>query len=150
MPPATAVEKEISRARDVRVDRVGYAQELVRLWADPIRASVKTKMKEQELDVVEGDRYEGKIAAATTSSIDAAKFFRQFKAGKIKEADFISAIRVSREAAAAFMPPRDLEAITEREPGEPRFTISRKKGIDLPLAAVIAGINEAVKETAAA
>ena len=42
----------------MRVDRIGYCQELVKLFADPLKAAVKAKMLDGDVGIVEGDRYE--------------------------------------------------------------------------------------------
>lgn len=139
------LDETAAPVRDVRVDRIGYCQDLLKLWSDPMRKALKDRLKADEIAAVEGDYYEGKLAAPpNVRKIDPAKFYKLLKAKKIKEKDFLRAIAVSGSAAEEFMAPRDLEAISTFEPGEPRFTISRKKGIDVPLATAVANVANAM------
>jgi hypothetical protein len=144
-PPLLVAPSISAPARDVRVDRIGYAQDVLRLWADPMKQKLKERMRRDEVALVEAERYVGQLAESTSSTVDAKKFFKLFKAGKISEADFLNCLRISKEAAGEFMAPRELEAICESHPTEPRLTIARRKGIDLPLATVIDALAEAVR-----
>ena len=144
MPAAAAAPAEAkTTGRDVRVDRVGYVEDLVDLWCTPIRKAVKSKMVDGELDLLEGDVYEGKLVATTASCIPAAALYRLLKRGKIKEKDFLAAIGVSKSEASKFLSERELAAITESAEGTPRFSIARKKGIDVTLAQIIERVNQA-------
>jgi len=143
--PAAAVAAAPAPARDVRVDRIGYVQDLTRLWAEPMRKDLKARLLDEDLVAVEGDYYEGTLAAPPTlSTVDPLKFFKLYKSGKITEKDFVSAIEVNRKAAAQFILPKDLAAISTTESGEPRFTITRKKGLDVSLATAVANVGNAL------
>lgn len=131
-------------ARDVRVDRIGYAEDLIDYWAAPMKAALKQRMSAEKFSVVESDRYFGKLSRPTSSTIDAAQFFKLYRDGDITEADFLSCLRISKEAAGEFLSDREIEAMSKQgAAAEPRLTISRRKGIDLPLATIIQGIVEA-------
>jgi hypothetical protein len=131
-------------ARDVRVDRIGYAREIVELWAEPMKAEVKAKMLASKLVLVEGDRYQGRLAESAPSTVDPGKFYDLMSFGRISKAEFISAIRVNKEAAGQFLSPKDLDAIsTPPAVAVVSLTITRIKGIDVPLREAIEGVVKA-------
>lgn len=143
---AAAAPPAAPPARDVRVDRVGYAEDLLKLWAVPMKDALKGRMARDTLTIVEADRYVGRLSGSTSSIVDPVAFFKLYKKGKISERDFVACLRISKEAAEGFMAPPELAKISESKPGASRLTISRRKGIDLPLKEVIDGIVEAMRE----
>jgi hypothetical protein len=136
----------IPSGRDVRVDRIGYVQELVRQYADKLKKQVKERMDRDSLLLLEGDAFEGRLAASTSSTIDAEKFLRLWERGTITRKDFLAAITVQRSQAAKLMSPFELEAISETEDGAPRLTIVRKKGVEVSLIQALSHVQAAAGE----
>jgi hypothetical protein len=129
--------------RDIRVDRVGLVNELYDLWAAPMQKKIKDDMARDGLELVEGDSHEGLLIQTTTSSIDAARFFKLFECGVIKKSEFLAAITINKAAAKKLMSEAEMLRMSTIEPGTPRFTIVRQKGITLTLRQAIEGITHA-------
>jgi hypothetical protein len=130
--------------RDVRVDHLGLVGELVRQFAEPLKARVKASMDERETDRVEGDRFEALlVAGGVVQTIDPAKFLRLYERKLITRAQLLSALRVSADPAGEFLSRADIEKISEFKPSAAQLRVKRKAGVEV-------GLVEAVRSLAAA
>jgi hypothetical protein len=142
---ATAIENRVSR-RDVRVDHVGFVDELDKHFGKPTREAIKQRMKEGKLDLSEADFFEGLLVESNTSTIDPAKFFNLFCKGRMKKAEFLSAISIGKKAASVFMSQKEIDAISASEPATPKLMISRRKGAEIKLVDAVRGLASAIGE----
>jgi hypothetical protein len=131
-------------AREIRVDRIGFANELVKQFADGLKDDVKARMKSEELDVVEGDFFEGKYVQGTVGTVDPVRVFKLIKSGRLKESEFLQCIRVERGKLEEFLSGRDIDALSSFAPSTPQLRVSRKKGVEVKLVDALRGLNQAI------
>lgn len=68
--------EERKTARNVRVDQIGFVNELVKHYADDLKSSVKVRMLENGVEVAEGDFFSGLLVGRSATVIDPAKFLK--------------------------------------------------------------------------
>ena len=136
---SSAEQAELKSGRDVRIDTMGFAGELEKLFIKDLKTTVKVKMTGGGFDQLSGDCFQGKLA----QTVDPVKFFKLFEKGLVTRKDFLSAISVSSSAAKLFLSPKDLQAITDTTPGSPRLSIERIEGVGVGLVQALEGIRAA-------
>lgn len=135
---------ERTSRRDARVDHVGFCNELVKHFAEPTKVAVKNRLLERELDLAEGDFFEGLLIRTCSSVIDPGKLLRLFEKRQITREQFVSAISVRREAAKDFLPGIELAEISEEMPAIASLRITRRKGVEVKLADALRGLGEVI------
>jgi ABC-type phosphate transport system ATPase subunit len=119
--PRTATVEPTAEAprsiKDVRVDQVGYAAEIVKQHADVLKTKVKVKMLEDEVARVHGNAFEGLLIGSRKRSLDPRKLFKLVKANAITEAQFLGAVTVNLDAAKQLLSGNDLNRLCD-EGGE--------------------------------
>jgi hypothetical protein len=130
--------------RDVRVDYIGLINELVRQFGDDQKSLVKGRMIDQELDVVEGNLFSGKLVKGTVGTIDPAKFYRKVKRGEITEAQFVECISVKRGTAEQYVSGKDLDRMSEFVAATPKLCVTRKPGLELGLVDVVKALGRII------
>lgn len=138
---AAATEPAPAVSRDVRVDSIGFVDELKKQLADKIRDKVKSRMTEGEIQRVAGEYFEGLLVTASTSTIDAEKLFKLYKGGKVSEKDFVSAIAVVKKPLEAFMSARDIDRISVAGPPQLQLRVTRKKDVSITVEDALRGLN---------
>jgi hypothetical protein len=142
-------KQEKTIARDVRVDRIGYVQELGKLWADELKKLVKGRMIESGLELVSGDKYQGKLSAGESSSVvNAAKVWKLFKANVITEKQLVGCMSISKSELLQFLSAEQVAKLCDTMPKSPSFTVTRIKGIDVTLQQAIEQIQANFAATA--
>lgn len=132
--------------RDVRVDTIGFAEELAKHFAKPNREKLKDDVKAKGLDAVEGDFFVGELRNANgrIKTISPAKFFKLVKSGRITQKQFEECIEVIRAKAQEYLGDRDLDAISDEQPAAPQFWIFRKKGVEPKLVQELQALGDAL------
>lgn len=132
-----AEDSALKTGRDIRVDAIGFAEELVKHVAKPGREKVKADALGKQLRAVEGDFFRGEIRGldGTIKTISARKFLAQVKTesnptGRITMKQFLDCITVRRGEAEEFFGDRDLDEMSDEVPASPSLTIFRKKGVE--------------------
>lgn len=134
-------------ARDARVDQIGFANELAKQHIDGLKDAVKTRMLDGEVQLVEGDFFQGLlVAGGTVGTICPRKFHRLLKQGKITEDQFHACISVQRKPAEQYCSGKELDRMSEFKPASPRLVVSRKKGVEPSLVDAIRGLSKAIAE----
>lgn len=133
--------------RDIRVDHIGYVQELARLWADGLKAAVKLRMGEDGISRVQGDQFEALLSQSSRSPIDAAKFLKLYEAGLISRKQLLAAITVNTAAAAEFLSPEQLRRISGPEITTCSLRIARKQGVQVTLCDAVRAVAKAAPST---
>lgn len=128
--------------RDVRVDRIGLVDEVVRQFRAPLAEQVKADMGEG--DRVSGDLFGALLVCGIATDVDPEKFFKAFEAGKMTRAQFLSAIKVSTSRAREILSEKDLARISETRPTSPALRVSRLDGVQVELVDAIREISAAV------
>jgi hypothetical protein len=142
----TETDADAGRAsrRDVRVDHLGFVNELTKHFADPLKQQIKLRMNERKLDLAEGDFFEGLLVRGESSSIDPAKYLKLFEKGRITRADFLSALSIKRTAATVFLSEKEVDAISDATPATPQLRVSRRKGVEIKLVDAVRGLADAI------
>lgn len=134
--------------RDVRVDQIGFANELKKHFIDDLKTSVKTRMMTTGTDRCQGDFFEALLADGMRSTIDPVRFFKLFQQKKITKKQFLSAISVGSDAAKAFL---SLAAVAEISSSVPvqSLTVTRKKDVQIELVDAVSTLGAAIAKNAA-
>jgi hypothetical protein len=144
---STALAEERTIARDIRVDQIGFVGELQKQFVEPLKATLKARMGERQIDVCEGEYFSALLVeGGTLSVVDAGKFVRLYESKSITRAEFLSAIAVRNDPCRAFLSGKELAAISEQTPASPQLRVSRKKGVEVRLVDAVKGIASAIKE----
>lgn len=130
--------------RDIRVDAIGFVNELVAHFANELKTKVKSGMMEKGAERAEGDAFDALLVAGEISTVDPAKFLRKYEKGEISKKDFLSAISVARGKAEEFMAPRDLDLISDTKASSPSLRVTRKKGVNPTLVESVKAVGAAV------
>jgi hypothetical protein len=134
--------------RDVRVDRIGFANELAKQYVDPLKDKVKAAHPAGTR--LEADYFEATIAASTSTEIPASKWLRLHEAGEIDRAQFLSAISVSPAEAKKILSERDYKKIAKTGEGSPRLNVRRRPGVEIALIDALNYISATVASAEAA
>jgi hypothetical protein len=146
MSQANATIESQAIARDVRVDRIGFANELSKQFADKLKADVKTRMAEEKLELVEGEYFEGKFVQGTVGTVDPRKVYRLIKSGKLSESQFLECVRVDRGKLEQYLAGKDIDRLSDFSPATPQLRVTRKKGVEVKLVDALKGLNAALAE----
>lgn len=133
-----------SLPRDVRVDHIGFCNELASKLANDLKSAVKVRMAGEEIDRVRGDYFEGQLVQSTVSTVDPAKLLAMYAKEKITRAQMLSALTVKKEPLAEFLTGAQIDAISESGPGTPQLRITRIKGVELKLVDAVKGLGESI------
>lgn len=133
--------------RDVRVDRIGLVNELVKNWIegkDGVKARVKAGMKPGE--TVEGDLFTGRLDGCTESVIDASKLLKLLEKRAVSRPEFCSMIGVKVAVAKQVLDARTFARLCRSYPGTDRLTVERKDRVELTLVRAVTLLGEALLE----
>lgn len=134
--------EEVVFKRDVRVDQIGFVDELQKLFADPLKEAVKAKHAAG--DRLEGDFFTGRIDAASKTTVNAAKWFKLFNDGKISRAQFLDAITVSTTDAKRVLGETEFDKVSTTIAGANRLTVARKKDVELGLVRAVQSLHQTI------
>lgn len=132
--------------RDVRVDQIGFCNELEKRYAKTLIASVKLKMAADVVEKVQGDYFEGLLVRAMERTVDPANLLKLLTQKKITVAQFLSAITVQIKPCTAFLSGDQINAMSDSAPATPKLLITRKKGVEILLVDVVKGLGAAIGE----
>lgn len=121
----------MANARDIRVDRLGFCDELQKQFRAPLADAVKASMKAG--DRADGDAFTALLAGSVRTEIDAEKFVRLWEAGKVTRDQFVSAINVGVARAKELLSESDLKRIATVEDGTPSLRVTRIKTVECSL-----------------
>jgi hypothetical protein len=143
--PAADVSKV---GRDVRVDVIGFAEELAKQFARPERDKLKKAVAAKGLAAVEGDFFRGELrgAGGSIKTISPRRFFDLIKSGRITQKQFLDCISVERGKAEEYLGDRDLDAISDEIPTGPSFWIFRKRGVEPQLVSELEHLGKTLQE----
>ena len=130
--------------RDVRVDHIGFCNELATKLANDLKSAVKVRMDNDELTRVTGDYFEGQLVRSTVSVVDPAKLLALWSKDKITRAQLLSALCVKKEPLAQFLTGAQIDAISETSPGTPQLRVTRIKGVELKLVDAVKNLGESI------
>lgn len=144
---ATATQTSPARktCRDARIDHIGFVNELDKHFAGPINDAVKLKLVADNIDLAEGDFFQGLYKPGHRSALDVEKFLRLYDKGKITREQFKSILTIRRDPATKFLTGDQLAAMSFALPPAPSLTVSRKKNVELPLVEVIKALGPLIK-----
>ena len=135
--------EERASARDVRVDQIGFVGELQKHFADDLKTAVKAKMSGDGLQHVEGDYFDGLLVDGyDVQTIDPAKFLKLYEDGKIKRAEFLSALKIANKPAAEFLSGKEIDRISTTAAGQSQLRVTRKKGVEIKLTDAVRGLGK--------
>jgi hypothetical protein len=126
--------------RDARVDHLGYVNELVSQFANPLKAKVKEDLTKKRIDRAAGDAFECLLVPGSTASIDAEKFLLKWESGKITRAQFLAAISVGKEAALCCLSKDELARISTSKPKASALNVTKIKGVEVTLVEAVRAI----------
>ena len=144
MPTAQA-EVRISNQQQLRaaIDQIGFLKELEDQRGKPLKDAVKNHMSAAEKDDFDAEYFDAKLVHGTVQTVDPARFFRLWKRGVIKDADFLACITVQRGKANEFMSDRDLDAISDAR-DTTSLRVTRKKGVEVKLVDALKGVADGI------
>ena len=120
-------EQPPQRRRDVRVDRIGYVQELVKHWIEAdthgdksqgLKGRVKAAMSGAE--ILEGDAFEAVLAQSTDSTLSTAGLLRLYEGKAITRPEFLQMVRGVVEPARKILPAKSFARLVLQAKGTPR------------------------------
>lgn len=129
--------------RDVRVDQIGFVNELQTKYVDPIKKAVKARMLERASQLAAGDFFEGKlVTGGVVGTLDPRKVFRLVKNGKLTESQFLDCVKVERGKLEEFVSGKDLDRMSEFLPATPQLRVTRIKGVEVTLVDAIKALGK--------
>jgi hypothetical protein len=131
-------------AMNARIDQLGFVNELVKRFSDPLKDQIKWEMTQAAADRAAGLRFEALLVRGTSSLVDPAKFLQLYERGKLSRAQFVSAIRVQRDAALDALSRDALDAISTATPSSPALRVTRIKGVEIVLIDAVRAIADAI------
>jgi hypothetical protein len=150
MPPKKEIEEAPApeRRRDVRVDQIGFVNELMKRFADPLKDKVKADQADKV--VLEGDFFEGAITSSTDTEISASGWFRLYESKVIDRAQFVDGLKVSTTVAKRVLDEKTLNRLSKQSPGPRKLTITRKKTVELGLVTAVRNLGDTIAAAAEA
>lgn len=138
------------RRRDIRVDRLGFVQELAKVYIDGtdakpgIKPQVKATMQPGE--VVEGDFFEATLTGTTGSAVDVPALIRMYDKNLITRGELAGCLTGSAEAVQRLpgMTKARLTTLITRKAGTPRLNVKRREGVAVPLVNAVLGLHAAL------
>lgn len=127
--------------RDVRVDQIGFVNELVSQHANNLKTALKVRMDNDSIERVRGDVFEGLLVSTFVSTVPPAKLLALYEKDKITRAQFLSALSVRKEPLEAFLSGDEIRRISETTPGNPQLRVNRIKGVELKLVDAVKGLS---------
>jgi|SRR5665213_83439 len=132
-----------------RVDQLGFAAEIQKRFAEPLKEKVKEELATRAEDRVAGERFEALLVRANTHWVNPEKFLSLYESGKLTRDQFIAAVKVQRDAALNSMGRADLDEISTATPSTPALRVTQIKGAPLiELADAVAAIATAAAAAA--
>lgn len=137
------------RRRDVRVDRLGFVQELAKVYIDgtDARPGIKPQVKAtmQPGEVVEGDFFEATLTGTTAAAVDVPALIRMYDKNLITRGELASCLTGSAEAVGKLgLTKARLTTIISRRAGTPRLNVKRREGVAVPLVNAVLGLHAAL------
>ncbi len=131
------------RRRDVRVDRIGFVQELVKQWIEPKPGGVKARVKaDMEVgEAVEGDFFFARLDASSETEISVSAVLKLYEQQAISRSELVEILTVRNEPARKILPPKTIQRISRTFVGTARLVVGRKEGVELKLADAVAKID---------
>jgi len=128
--------------RDVRVDRIGAMNALVKHIKEPALEAVKQALEAKGARAAAGDGYRGLLVAGTTRQVNPRRWLGLYNAGKITLNQFLSALSIRTARAREVLSEKDLERISEEEPTAPQLRVSAIPDAQLDVAAALTALGE--------
>ncbi len=130
------------RRRDVRVDRIGFVQELAKHWieAKPDGVKARVKMGLEVGEAVEGDFFFARLDAASETEISVSAVLKLYEQKAISRAELVEMLTVRNEPARKILSPKTIQRISQTFTGSPRLVVARKEGVEVKLADAVRGI----------
>jgi hypothetical protein len=152
MKDNSASRATIEPKRDVRIDRIGFVNELVKYFADPLKEKVKADHPGKAL--LTADYFDAIITTPNETHIPLEKWFALFDAGTIDRKQFMEGLKVSTTVAGKVLDEKTFKRVSKTAPGSRQLRITRKKGVEVKLVDAVRHldfeITEASKLTLAA
>jgi hypothetical protein len=130
--------------KDVDVDQIGYAAEIVKQHADVLKTKVKVKMLEDEVARVHGNLFEGLLIGSRRRTLDPKKLYRLHKAGEITEAQFLAAVSVNLDAARQLLSGNQLDRLCDDAGENHSLRVTLIKGADVTAVVALRGLAAAI------
>lgn len=130
--------------RDVRLDHIGFVDELQKQFANPLKTKVKADFAGKSIERASGDCFDGLVVTGTRLTVDPEKFLRLFERKAITRAQFVAAISVGRDAAIDCVSREDLAKISTEAPTTPSLRVGRIKGVEINLVDAVRSIAAAI------
>lgn len=128
---------------DKRIDQIGLANELVKLYADPLKDALKEKFGKNQTQRAEGDLFDAILVESESRSIDPEHLLKLFEKKKIDRGQLLSALKVKVDACEEFLSREQVDGIAEKTKTT-ALRITRKKGVAVALLDCVRGICDAV------
>lgn len=141
-PPVPACK----RNRDIRVDRIGFVNELVSEYIggdDGVKAKLKATLAPG--DEAFADFFESKLVAATDSSVSVSALMKLYECRAISRAQFVDCLTASASKVTKLgLPLKVVKRLVKSFPGTPRLIVNRIKGMEFDLADAITALHGAI------
>src|SRR5437879_738115 len=113
--------------RDVRIERIGFVQELGK-WANDLKTGVKLSMLDKSAERAESAHFDALLISGTvTRTIDPFKLWKLVKKNQLTEKQFLASVKVSIDAAGEFLSREQVNELADEKPATPQLRIARKK-----------------------
>jgi hypothetical protein len=150
---SNAKQREPKRSRDIRVDRIGFVQELEGQYIDGTKEKpgIKPVVKATMIvgDVLEGDFFEATLTGASTSSVPPAFVLGLLAKKKLTRAQALACLATRTGELTKAIGEAEVKKVATVEPGTPRFSVKRKEGVNVELKAALVGLSGAIHGDAA-
>jgi hypothetical protein len=133
--------------RDVRVDRLGFVQELVTHFYEPLKEKTKADARKDEQIV--GDYFEASLVGTDSRYISPSRLLKLMDDGTITRAELVEMLSVKVAVAEKKLAAKVFKRLVERYDGTPRFTVTRQKGVEVELVKAVRGLSLALSEAEA-
>jgi hypothetical protein len=126
-------ETEIKVPRDIRVEQLGFVNELYDQFFKPLNDEVKKSMIAKGQELVRADFFEGKIVQATPTFVDNDLLLRLYDAGKLTRKELLTLIGAKVEPCRKFFSAKDLAKISVKGTLTNKLCVERIDGVEVAL-----------------
>lgn len=136
-------EQTLKAPFDKRIDQIGMANELVKLYTEDLKDGVKDSLTKKQADRAEGELFDAILVKSESRSIDADAIIELFVKRKISRQQLCSALKVNVDACEEFLSREVVDGMSTTK-ATTSLRITRKKGVALVLLDCLRGISAAI------
>jgi hypothetical protein len=129
--------------RDVRIDRIGFAKELDKLFTRP--EIERVKLAHPNGRRLFGDYFEAYISQGTDREITPAAWLRLYEKEAITKPQFLAGLSVLVPRAEKLLDATTFARLVKKTKGSRRLDVNRKKGLQVELVDAVYALHDHIR-----